>query len=75
MKVWPVIEEAIIASEKVALTLLIVGETPVAPGPGTVLMTVGAVVSPPCVVETVKERVAGEVSVLPAASIACTLNV
>ena len=47
LKVVPFMEEANIASEKVAVTL-VVGETPVALAVGTVLMTVGAVVSPPC---------------------------
>jgi len=62
------------SSEKVAVTF-VVAATPVARVVGRVLTTLGAAVSPPCgVVDTVKELVAGEASMLPAASIARTLK-
>jgi len=65
-------EEAIISSEKVAVTF-VVRSTPVASALGTVLMTVGAVVS---VLELVivQERLAGVGSAFPARSVACTSN-
>src|SRR5215208_2295736 len=60
-----VVEEALIASEKVARTFA-AGGTPVAFSVGRTLLTLGALVS------TMKLRCAGLRSVLPAASIAGT---